>query len=47
MITDDWVIALYAMAQAYPIILADLPSMTWVERWGVFLYLRRLADAQA
>lgn len=46
MVTSDWVITLYAMAQAYPIILADLPSMTWADRWGVYLYLRRLADTQ-
>lgn len=37
----EWLLGLLAMAQAYPDILADLPSMTWTERWSVYLMLKR------
>lgn len=44
--SDDWVVSLLTLAQRHPNILADLPAMTWAERWGVYLHLRRLADGQ-
>lgn len=47
MVADDWVTTLYLLAQTHPAILADLAGMTWAERWGVYLHLRRLADGQA
>jgi hypothetical protein len=40
--TPEWVLVLIALAHRHPDILNDLPGMTWAERWGVYLHLRRL-----
>jgi hypothetical protein len=40
--TPEWILVLIALAQSHPDILNDLSSMTWTERWSVYLRLRRL-----